>query len=389
MKRLIKQLLRENLLLEGEILPYKQSYRNDDGTDLSSMDYNFIANGIRYEVHIGRDRKSRFGEFEASFSVPSQKHSADRTSLDLKHLNNVLETVTAIIDEAVQKYKLRTIKIEGARDEYDVDRFKGDTLRTKLYLRQISKHYPKEAITKSLDWIYVDMTKVYPDLFSDLVKMDTLLELLAQISDEYDFTEDLNNNMVNGENDDSFYIGADYLVNSKLGQFTVEIQVQVHMKEYSIEWSIDDTNENGYESFDNFNSLVNYIKKIFLTPREQAPQEVPQEVPEEEFIGTQALIAVGNKLKTMGYEVKAMKANNLQQLTKPYPQQDNTIFLIHMEDEEEYNIYFMVNDLNVRVIYDKEEKTYLLNIFENFEQRDDEIVSRYYQSIEELLKDIK
>jgi hypothetical protein len=235
MKSLIKQLLRENLLLEGEILPYKEGYRNDDGTDLSSINYTFIANGIKYSVHIGNEGKNRFGEFEASFSVPNQKHSAHRTSLDLKHLNNVLETVTAIIDEAVKKYKLRTIKIEGARDEYDADRFKGDTLRTKLYLRQVSRHYPKEAITKTLDWIYIDMTKVYPDLFSDLVKMDTLLELLAQISDEYDFTDDLNNNMVSGENDDSFYIGGDYLVNSNLGQFTVEIQVQARMKEYSID----------------------------------------------------------------------------------------------------------------------------------------------------------
>lgn len=385
MKGLIKKLIRENLLLEGEILPYKQASRNDNGTDLSSIDYTFIANEIKYSVHIGRDGKNRFGEFEASFSVPQQKHSGDRTSLDLKHLNNVLETVTAIIDEAAQKYKLRTIKIEGARDEYDADRFKDDTLRTKLYLRQIYKHYPKEAITKSLDWIYVDMTKVYPDLFSDLIKMDTLLEILEQISDEYDFTDDLNNNMVNGENDDIFYIGADYLVNSKLGQISVEISVHAPMKEYTIEWGIDDTNENGWKSFDNFNSLVNYIKEIFLTPKEQAPQEVP----EDEMIGTHALIAVGNKLRTMGYEVKAMKANNQQQLIPDVPQQDNTVSLIHMEDDEEFYIYFMVNDLKCRIIYDKEEKTYWLNMFEDFEQRDDEIVSKYYQSIEELLNDIK
>jgi hypothetical protein len=385
MKGLIKKLIRENLLLEGEILPYRQASRNDNGTDLSSIDYTFIANEIKYSVHIGRDGTNGFGEFEASFSIPNQKHSADRTSLDLKHLNNVLETVTAIIDEAAQKYKLRIIKIEGARDEYDADRFKDDTLRTKLYLRQISKHYPKEAITKTLDWIRVDMTKVYPDLFSDLVKMDTLLELLAKISDEYDFTEDLNNNMVNGENDDSFYIGADYLVNSKLGQFTVEIEVRARMKEYSIEWGIDDTNEKGLKYFDNFKSLVNYIKEIFLTPRKQAPQKLPQ----EEMTGTKALNALGNKLRTMGYDVKAMKANNMQQLIKDVPQQDNTISLIHMEDEEEFYIYFIVNDLKCRVIYDKEEKTYWLNMFKNFEQSEDEIVSKYYLSIEELLNDIK
>ena len=385
MKKLIKKLIRENLLLEGEILPYKQVSRNDDGTDLSSIDYTFTTNGIRYEVHIGRNQKTRFGEFEASFSIPNQKHSADRTSLDLKHLNNVLETVTAIIDEAVKKYKLRTIKIEGARDEYDADRFKDDTLRTKLYLRQISKHYPKEAIKKSFDWIYVDMTKVYPDLFSETIKLNTLIELLTQISDEYDITEDLNNNMFDGENDNLFDIGVDNLLNSKLGQISIEISVRALMKEYTIEWEIDNTNENGFKSFDNFKSLVNYIKEIFLTPRKQAPQEVP----EEEMTGTHALIAVGNKLRTMGYEVKATKANNMQQLITDVPQQDNTISLIHMEDEEEFYIHFMVNDLKCRVIYDKEEKTYYLNIFENFEQRDDEIVSKYYQSIEELLNDIK
>ena len=109
----------------------------------------------------------------------------------------------------------------------------------------------------------------------------------------------------------------------------------------------------------------------------------------EEMIGTQALIAVGDKLRTMGYEVKAMKANNQQQLITDVPQQDDTVYLIHMEDDEEFYIYFMVNDLKCRVIYDKEEKTYWLNIFENSEQRDDEIVSKYYQSIEELLNDIK
>ena len=84
-----------------------------------------------------------------------------------------------------------------------------------------------------------------------------------------------------------------------------------------------------------------------------------------------------------------MKANNMQQLIKDVPQQDNTISLIHMEDAEEFYIYFIVNDLKCRVIYNKEEKTYWLNIFKNFEQSEDEIVSKYYQSIEELLNDIK
>jgi uncharacterized protein (UPF0335 family) len=130
---------------------------------------------------------------------------------------------------------------------------------------------------------------------------------------------------------------------------------------------------------------LNFILNAYIKPRIEKINQSQK----EEMIGTQTLIAVGDKLRSMGYDVKAMKANNLQQLIKPYPQQDDTVYLIHMEDEEEYSIYFTANDLNVRVIYDKEEKTYWLNMFENSEQRDDEIVSKYYQSIEELLKDIK
>lgn len=128
---------------------------------------------------------------------------------------------------------------------------------------------------------------------------------------------------------------------------------------------------------------LNFIINTYIKPRLEAFNK------KEENIGTKALIALGNKLRTMGYDVKTMKANKQQQLIKDVPQQDNTISLIHMEDVEEFYVYFIVNDLKCRVIYDKEEKTYWLNIFKNFEQSEDEIVSKYYQSIEELLNDIK
>jgi hypothetical protein len=130
---------------------------------------------------------------------------------------------------------------------------------------------------------------------------------------------------------------------------------------------------------------LNFIINSYIKPRLEAFNQSQQ----QENMGTQALIALGNKLRTMGYEVNPMKANNQQQLISDVPQQDNTVSIIHMEDDEEFYIYFMVNDLKCRIIYDKEEKTYWLNMFEDFEQRDDEIVSKYYQSIEELLNDIK
>jgi hypothetical protein len=319
--------------------------------------------------------------------MKTQEYTADRTGLDLKHYNSVINTVTQIADETVKKYKIRQIKIEGARDEYDSNNYFNPTLRAKLYLRQILRIYPSDAVISFGKNIKIDMTKVYPELFDDLTKLNTIINLIVQISDESDITNDFTetSDYIGGINDNDFDINHANVFNSKLGELSIAVVVDSKLKQYSIEWRSYDTDEEQSEYFNNFKSLVNYIKEMFLTPKEKTPLEIP----EEELIGTKALVAVGNKLRAIGYDVKAMIANNQQQLITDVPQQDNTVYLIHMEDDEEYKIYFMVNDLKYRVIYDKEEKTYWLNIFENIEQRDDEIESKYYQSIEELLKDIK
>jgi len=122
---------------------------------------------------------------------------------------------------------------------------------------------------------------------------------------------------------------------------------------------------------------LNFIVNTYIKPRLEA------------FNQSQPLIAVGDKLKTLGYDIKPIKVDNIQQLTKEYPQQDNTVFLIHFEDEAEMDIYFIINNLKYRVIYDKEEKSYYINIFEHFDQNDDEIVSQHGLTLDQVLNQIK
>jgi hypothetical protein len=377
MKSLIKQLLRENLLLEGQAYPFQETNKTEYG-----IQYEFIADNIPYIVTLITNEQKEL--YELGFNVKGAEDFAYRTKKDITHLNNILATIDDIVKKAVYDYRIKKIAFQGAREETDSQAMFLKSLRDKTYLRYLKQHHPNAIIDDNRQGhSFVIMKSIYPEVFEqNKDKKDILIDLLMEISDEYPDEDYFTRVISFNEYTNKIQCDVDGIVNSNLGQARIQIEYD---ENYDVEIEIYNTNEMVKKEFKTFNQVLAFIKEIFLTPRKKAPQEVP----EEEFIGTQALIAVANKLRTMGYDVKAKTANNLQQLIKPYPQEDNTIFLIHMEDEEEYSIYFTANDLNVRVIYDKEEKTYWLNIFENSEQRDDEIVSQYYQSIEELLKDIK
>lgn len=370
MKSLIKQLLRENLLLESQAYPFQETNKTEYG-----VQYEFMADNIPYIVTLITNEQKEI--YELGFNVKNEEDVAYRTKKDLLHLNNVLATVDNIVKKAVYDYRIKKIAFSGAREENDSKAMFLKSLRDKTYLRYLKQHYPNAIIDDDKQGnSFVVMKSIYPEVFEkNKDKKDMLIDLIMEISDESPDEDYFTRNISFNEYTNKIQCDVDGIVNSNLGTARIEIDYDYG---YNVEIEIYDTDENFKRKFKNFNQVLEFIKQTFSV-----------NVKEQENIGTQTLISVANKLKTMGYEVKVMKANNLQQLIKPYPQQDNTIFLIHMEDEEEYNIYFMVNDLNVRVIYDKEEKTYWLNMFENSEQREDEIVSKYYQSIEELLNDIK
>ena len=369
MKSLIKQLLRENLLLEGQAYPFKETNKTEYG-----IQYEFIADNIPYIVTFITNKQKEL--YELGFNVKGAEDFAYRTKKDITHLNNILATIDDIVKKAVYDYRIKKIAFQGAREETDSKAMFLKSLRDKTYLRYLKQHHPNAIIDDNRQGhSFVVMKSIYPEVFEqNKDKKDILIDLLMEISDEYP-DEDYFTRVVSfNEYTNKIQCDVDGIVNSNLGQARIQIDYD---ENYDVEIEIYNTNEMVKKEFKTFNQVLAFIKQTFSANRK------------EEMIGTQALIAVGDKLRTMGYEVKAMKANNQQQLITDVPQQDDTVYLIHMEDDEEFYIYFMVNDLKCRVIYDKEEKTYWLNIFENSEQRDDEIVSKYYQSIEELLNDIK
>lgn len=259
MKQLITKLLRESLLTEIEIFPYKLN--TNDKEHISAK---FKTDDLSYNVDIWHDNnKHDFGQYEVSFGVDGQKHEGSRQGKDIKHLNNVLYTVMEIVEKVVKEYKVKNIKIDGASDEKDASGMFADTLRGRLYTRFLNNRYPHGAISSFGRHIKVDMTKVFPDIIKDEKgKADMLIALLLKISDEDPDEEGIRRGL-NGKDDDHFFIGTDFILSSELGPINVEIDVNKGWGEYTITWDVMDIEDEGSDSFDSFENLYNFIKNKF------------------------------------------------------------------------------------------------------------------------------
>lgn len=229
----------------------------------NEIKYRFISNNIKYFVTIYHDnRVHNFGEYEVEFGDINQKSPSDRTGLDISHLHNVLDTVCDIVENVVKKYKIPTIKLDGALDEKDDNTFLlGSNIRSKVYTRFLSRRYGSDSIYVTGRFIKVDMKKIFPDIFknNELSKVDLIVNELVRISDEYPSEEEIRG-CVDGSSDNHFNISTDSIINSKFGSLYVEISVWDDANEYSISWDKIDEGDEGFEGFNNFDSLLQYLK---------------------------------------------------------------------------------------------------------------------------------
>ena len=263
----IRKILRERLnevgsglITEYEILPYKLNER-----DPERLSANFKASGLDYSVNLWHDdRNHSFGEYELAFSVAGQEHEAERQGKDIKHFNNVMYTVAEIAEKLIKKHQIKTIKIDGARDEYDNESFMNfDTLRGKLYLRFLKNRYPNDAIEAFGRHIKIDMTKVFPnEISSKKSSADEIIDLLVKISNENPDEEAIRRGL-SGSEDQMFSISTDFIENGELGPIYIEINVNTYSDEYSLDWDIYNEGDEGSEYFDSLDKLKDFIKHKF------------------------------------------------------------------------------------------------------------------------------
>ena len=126
---------------------------------------------------------------------------------------------------------------------------------------------------------------------------------------------------------------------------------------------------------------LNFILNSYVKPKLKSI--------EEENVGLKTYNTIVKKLKRLGIKVEHINAKSLADLIDDYEQYGKIVTIKTLEDEEEIAFYFNYNNLFYRIIFDKEEKTYWLNIFKNFEQKEDEIISKIDLSLDQVIKYIK
>tara|TARA_R110000772_G_scaffold1210_2_gene4280 strand:+ start:12596 stop:13372 length:777 start_codon:yes stop_codon:yes gene_type:complete len=243
---------------EHVIFDYKEYSNSDD-----RIQYKFIADNLKYTVDIWHDRsKHEFGLYEVEFGFGEQKHEGDRAGKNLKHLNSVLNTVCEIIERVVKERKIKTIKIEGAGGDTDDRGMFDDNIRTKVYVRFISNRYGSDKVDSVARYIKLDMTKIFPEIFDDKKgNKDLVLDELFRISDASNDTKGIMRG-VDGISDDQFSVDTDFIENKKHGGIYFTINVWEEANEFSLSWELLDGDGSGDEYFDDFDSLLKFLKEF-------------------------------------------------------------------------------------------------------------------------------
>ncbi len=256
----LKKLSSKNLLLEYDILPYKQTTERG-----SRLDYSFNVGDIEYAVTLlGTEDKQ---VYELGFGVAGENDSTYRTGKDVKHLNTVLYTVDAIVKEAVVKYRIKKIIFSGARGETDSNLPFIDPIRMKTYFRFLTNKYPNANFDKDhFGNIQVYMKTIYPEVFdNNKDKKEIMLDFLEVVNDD------------SNENDywrwdSSFKIDqygglngeTDAISNAEYGTVNLELYYDPSSyKKYDLELKFFDLDEEESESFTNFDDVMQFLKQRF------------------------------------------------------------------------------------------------------------------------------
>ena len=257
-KTILENIL-SDILLEYEILPYKE-IKNEG----SRLDYSFNVGDIEYVVTLLGTKDKQL--YELGFGVIGQDDVAYRTGKDVQHLNTVIHTVDAIVKEAVTKYRIKKITFSGARGETDSDVPFIDPVRMKVYFRFLTNKYPDVKYDKErFGNIQIYMNSIFPEVFDqNKDKKEMMLDFLTQANnasgddDYWRWDSSFNIDEFGGLSGDT-----DAISNADYGDVYLELFYDAAYKEYTLNLTFYDTDEEVNETFKKFDDLMNYLKQRF------------------------------------------------------------------------------------------------------------------------------
>jgi len=259
MNKLNEQISRIKLIMglsEAKVYPYTPVKDSRDG----KIEYRFDADGIMYTLSLFHfNDKHDYGVYEAEFKAKGQGDPAHRVGRDIVHLNNVLYTSAEIIEKVVKERKIGMVMIDPSNDDENLS-WRDLSLRGQVYVRFFKSRYPADALRVSGNKIYIDMTKIFPNVFGDMGedRVKAVVGELVRISDNDPDEEGIMRGLSGTSNGD-FVINTDYIENSVYGNVYVSIVVNDRMMHYGVEFQ---PSEGEYEdeSFRSFDELIKYLK---------------------------------------------------------------------------------------------------------------------------------
>lgn len=238
MKIILTESQLNNLLLEYEVAPFKDITKSAHNGPLDRLDYRFELNGLIYIVLFikvkGRNAFEVSFSYNADSSIASGTRGIYGANKDIKHLNSVLYTVMEIVKDAVKKYKIRMIEFEGGRERGES--FLQQTTRSRIYQRFIDNTFNRDAVTHKGNYSYIDMTKVYPEVFENepMSKIDELFGILRQIIWPKEIEEEDEKESLNYVNEKMFTI---YLNDVEMPDDEDVIEaLEIHINDYEKEY---------------------------------------------------------------------------------------------------------------------------------------------------------
>ena len=154
MKPIIKQLLRERLLIKEEIFNYNKIKETTNG-----VTYSFNADGLIYIVDIYPSTSYK-EYYDVSFYIKNEDYDdfqnyEERINKGVNHLNNVLQTVSEIVERVISDMGITKLTVRGHRDDKDSDDEESSS-RAKIYARFLNKKYPN-SVRINGDDIFLDI----------------------------------------------------------------------------------------------------------------------------------------------------------------------------------------------------------------------------------------
>lgn len=243
----------------AEPLPFNRTHNSNE-----SITYEFIVSGKKYEFNLTL-KSEGYGPatYEAVFMKDGQKSSSERGGKNPFDTFKILATCKAIMDKECREKKIRTYHIEGAKDEEQITKQKGDseedTQRARVYEKFFNTKYGSNAVKRNGRFITIDMTQVFPKVFKDESnsKVSTISNLLLRVSDKNPDKEAIMQSFEGNEN--TFSVATDELINSKYGGLDLDMYIDNVTNQYKVSFNKFDIGQHDEKSFNDFKPFMQYV----------------------------------------------------------------------------------------------------------------------------------